>query len=569
MDKLQSILRRIDGRGYKAYKDIQGTWQFPNHTLHIDHVQGDPFAAPSRVRVVVPANVTGFAGLLYETASRATGLTSYLAYCFGRETRHASNNRGSGKSGQIQIESPGQEVLKQTAVMIDSKGNVEARFTVGLPARGRSVLGMQAERLLFDDVPAIVANSLVAKAHKAGTLAQHAAVNEDADALRMLLPKMGLVAFVADGAILPRRSGVDDRPLESGQGTDVIPFSSPESLRVTVQLPHAGEVTGLGIPAGVTLIVGGGYHGKSTLLRAIERGVYNHCPGDGREQVVSVLGLVKIRAEDGRAVTGVNISPFINGLPMQQSTTAFHTTNASGSTSQAASIMEAVEVGATGLLIDEDTAATNFMIRDGRMQALVAKAHEPITPFIDRVRQLYEEHNISSILVIGGSGDYLDVADNVIAMQSFRPLDVTDEARTISTAHPTQRANEAAGPININSQRIPVPNSLDARQGKRDVSIKTRGVHAIQFGREDIDLAAIEQLVAWSQTRAIGEALWYARQKYLDGQRSLAEALALTVCDVEAQGFDILDRRKMGDFAEFRVYELAAALNRLRSLRVK
>ena len=264
-------------------------------------------------------------------------------------------------------------MLANTAVQIRGDGTVEARFTVGLPAQGRRVLGRQACQLLLEELPRIIESSLMARSHAEEELWRHAAANEDADALRSMLAERGLIAFVADGSILPRSSGVDDRPMG---GDEVIPFSSPESLRIGYSLPNAGTVAGMGVGEGVTLIVGGGYHGKSTLLRAIERGVYNHRPGDGRELVVSAPDLVKIRAEDGRAVNGVDISAFIGDLPLGKSTRRFSSDNASGSTSQAAAIVEAMESGASGLLIDEDTAATNFLIRDARMQALVPKESE-------------------------------------------------------------------------------------------------------------------------------------------------------------------------------------------------
>lgn len=563
---LRTILNRIDGRGYKAYRDIAGRWTFPNFTLHIDHVQGDPFAAPSRVRVIVDADKANFAPDLYCTPSRATGVGWLLARHFAIAARQHSERRGTGKSGQIQLEKMGQQVLQQTATMLHADGSVEARFTVGLPARGRSVLGRQAANLLLDALPNVVEASLFADAYQADPLREHANVNEDADVLRVVIQKQQWIAFVADGAILPRRSGVDDRPLESA---DVVPFESPESMRQTVTLPHAGEVSGMAIPAGVTLIVGGGYHGKSTLLSAIERGVYNHVPGDGRELVVSDPDLVKIRAEDGRSVAGVNISPFINGLPLGQSTTNFSTANASGSTSQAAAIVEALEVGASGLLIDEDTAATNFMIRDARMQALVPKSQEPITPLIDRVRALYEERGVSAVLVIGGSGDYLDVADSVIAMNNFRPADSTAAAREIAQAQPTQRVPESASPFPHALDRVPQPRSIDPRRGRRAVDIKTRGRQQIQFGEGEIDLSAVGQVVATGQTRAIGEAIWYGCEQYMDGARTLAEVIDLVCADVERDGLDVLDRRKIGTLAHFRRHELAAGINRLRMLKTK
>ncbi len=562
---LQAVLHRLDGRGYKAYRDVEGSWSFPGFTLAIDHVQGDPFAAPSRLRALIPAVTATFDPATYAHPSRAVGLACYLARAFAAAAHRQARHRGSGRSGAIAIESPGQRVYPQTAVIVSPAGDIEARFTVGLPAAGRRVLGREAAELLAEDVPAVVAASLVAGAHDPALAWRHAAANEDADALRAQLDERGLVAFVADGAILPRRSGVDDRPLQDG----AVAFESPPSLRVTIPAPHAGDVTGLGVPRGVTLIVGGGYHGKSTLLSAMQEGVYNHRPADGREQVVTVADAVKIRAEDGRSVAGVDISPFIGDLPGGQDTRAFTSSNASGSTSQAAAIMEALEAGATALLVDEDTSATNFMIRDRRMQALVAKEFEPITPFVDRVRQLYEGCGVSSVLVVGGSGDYLDVADTVLALHGYRPLDVTTEARAVAAAHPTGRVAEAGGPFACRPARIPDPASIDPRRGRRDVSVKARGRSTLLFGEETIDLTAVEQLVAWPQTRAIGAALLVARERHMDGRRTLAEVLEAVMADVAREGLDVLDRRLVGDLAHFRRLELAAALNRLRSLRVR
>ncbi len=563
-EDLRHTLLRIDGRGYKAYRDIAGTYRFPDFDLAVDSVQSDPFAAPSRLRAVIPPEVAGMPGRLYASESRAIGVGCFLATAFARFAGRMSGRRGSGRSGEIRITAPGQQVMANTAVQVHGDGTVEARFTVGLPARGRRVLGRQACELLLEDLPDIVEDSLYASSHDAEDLWRHAAVNEDADALRGMLAARGLIAFVADGAMLPRTSGVDDRPLRSDT---VVPFASPESLRVAFTLPHAGTVHGMGIPAGVTLIVGGGYHGKSTLLRAIERGVYNHRPDDGREQVVSAADLVKIRAEDGRAVSGVNISPFIGDLPLGQSTRRFSSANASGSTSQAAAIVEAMESGASGLLIDEDTAATNFLIRDARMQALVPKDREPITPYIDRVRQMHEQYGISTVLVVGGSGDYLDVADTVVAMDTFRPRDVTERARAVAAAQPTGRVREEGAAFRVDFERLPRPGSVDPAKGRRESSIRTRDVETLQFGVETLDLSAVEQLVHRAQTRAIGAALDYARRRYIDGQRTVSEILDLVMADLEEEGLDLLERRLTGEFALFRRHELAGAMNRLRSLR--
>ncbi len=563
MNNLRQKLRQIDGRGYKAYKEIRGSYQFDKFTLFIDYVQGDPFASPSRMRARVPQSVARYPAQTFADRSRRIGLENYLTAVFHIVARKISERRGSGKSGLIAIDAPGQEMLERTAMRVTPEF-VEASFAVGLPAAGRRVLGRQAAAMLGDDLPLIVESALLYAANNPEMIARYTAVAEDADFLRGKLAELGLVAFIADGAILPRRSGVDPRPLS---GKQVIPWQSPPELRLAVTLPNAGEVTGTGIPPGVTLVVGGGFHGKSTLLNALEAGVYNHKPGDGRELVVTVASAVKIRAEDGRSVAGVDISPFINNLPFGRDTRQFSTENASGSTSQAANIMEALELGATLLLVDEDTAATNFMIRDRRMQQLIAKEKEPITPFIDRVRQLYEEHGVSTILVIGGSGDYFDVADLVIGMDTYAPRELTAAAKEVAAAQKTERLPEVSPTFGPIRQRAPDPRSLDARKGKRNVNIKVHGRHTIQFGRETIDLSAVSQLADTSQTRAIAAAMQYAKERYVDGKRPLAQILDLVMADVARDGLSVLAGRPGVDYAAFRKFELGAAVNRLRTLK--
>ncbi len=565
-EELRSVLLRMEGKGYKAYKEIRGLWRFPEFLFGVDHVQGDPFATPSRVRVFLEPAYTGLPRDVCRAGSRAIGTGCLLARKFRDEASGGSGIRGTGKSGEIRIEAPVQEVLAQTAVMTRPDGSVEARFTVGLPASGRRILGREAAKLLLEIVPGIVRRSLRAEAFNPGEISTHAEVNEDADALRGALRERGLVAFVGDGAILPRASGVSQEPLPRGEA---VAFDSPESLRVAMELPNAGRITGMGIPTGVTLIVGGGYHGKSTLLKAMERGVYNHRPGDGRERVVSDAGAVKIRAEDGRSVQGVDISPFIRDLPNGQDTSAFSTANASGSTSQTANIMEALEVGASVLLVDEDTAATNFMIRDRRMQALVPKEKEPITPFVDRIREIHEVHGISSILVLGGSGDYLEVADTVLAMDSYVPREVTQEARTVAADLPTGRLREIAGPHEPVRPRVPLPSSVDPRRGRREEHVKVHGLNALTVGREEIDLSAVEQLISWPQLRAIAQGIILAWRGPMDGTLGMAEILEAVEDQIESKGLDVLDPRQPGDLAAFRRFELAAALNRIRSLRVR
>jgi len=557
-DNLRQQLLQLDCRGYKAYKSIQGSYYFPEFTLIIDRVQGDPFATPSQVRVQLAQSVAGFPRNLYQNHSREIALRDFITRSFCQASQNISSRRGTGNSGLIAITNIGQSVIKRTTVFISDEF-LEVRFIVGLPACGRQIAGRQAAQMLCDDIPKIV-DSIKYQSLDAAAIKHHVETVEDADWLRQQLAMRGLVAFIPDGAILPRRSGVDDQPLLAAG----VAFQSP-ALPVEFTCPNRGLVTGMGIAAGVTLIVGGGYHGKSTLLKAIELGVYNHIPDDGRELVVTDPTAVKIRAEDGRSVASVDISPFINQLPQGRSTRQFSTTNASGSTSQAANIMEALEAGARVLLVDEDTAATNFMIRDRRMQQLIAKEKEPITPFIDKVRQLYTEYGVSTILVMGGSGDYFDVADQVIAMENFQPEDVTKKAKAIAKANIMERTPEGGEHFGNITGRVPLSDSIDPSRGQRDVKLKVRDVDEIIFGNEEIDLSAVEQIVETGQLKAIALAMVYGK-RYIDGCSTLPEILDRVMADLESQGLDILTSFPEGDLVLFRRFELAAALNRLRTL---
>ncbi len=564
-DELKRILARIDGRGYKAYKDIRNTYSAGLYTLIIDHVQGDPFAAPSRIRVKLPREVAGFPEDTYQGKSRNMALADYLTRCFSAASGKICRGiRGTGKSGIISIDTPGQEVLPRTSVFINDE-YLEARFVMGLPARGRKIDGRTAEKMFFKELPAIVEESLIYRNLRRDELSGYIEVSEDADCLREQLDGAGLIAFVADGSLLPRKSGIDQAPMER---EEAVLFRSPESLRVDFTLPNRGTISGMGIRKGITLIVGGGYHGKSTLMNALERGIYNHIPGDGREFVITGRGAVKIRAEDGRRIEKTCISPFISNLPFNRETDSFSTEDASGSTSQSANILEAIEAGADILMIDEDTSATNFMIRDHRMRELVAKEREPITPFIDKVEQLHADHGISTVLVIGGSGDYFDVAHRVICMAEYLPEDVTGEASRIAEKYRAERSREGGREFGRLIRRIPSGESLDPSRGKREVKIDARGMNSIQFGREDIDLSGIEQIVSMSQTRAIGDAVNYSR-RYMGGRKTLGEITALVESDINTRGLDILSPWPVGNYAGFRKLELAAAINRLRTLKVK
>jgi predicted ABC-class ATPase len=551
---LRELERRIGrlSHSYKSYKDLRGRYRFEEFDLEFLSIQGDPFASPSIVAVTVPEDIASLPELLYQTAVRRTALEDFLLRGLWKACgRIPRGNRGTGKSGMISTCRPGQKVLRRTAVSI-SGGAVRALLMVGLPAAGRRPLPREAMAMFFEEIPDIVHDSLLYTSLDAGRAARHIETVEDADTLRHQLDEKGLAAFVADDSILPRESGVSDRPLEAA-----VAFASPDSLRVKLETPNSGTVPGMGVPKGITVIVGGGYHGKTTLLTAMQAGVYNHIPGDGRERVVTCADAVKIRAEDGRLIRGVDISPFITNLPTGQDTTSFSTENASGSTSQAAFIQESLELGANVLLIDEDTSATNFMYKDEVMMQLVPKGKEPITPFVSRVRALYDKHDVSTIVVASGSSAFLAVADTVIDMQDYLPRDVT------------ARAHELAGsstPLSLGAYgNLPgrlIPSRLIARQERKGrIKLRVSGTR-LGFGNQEIDLSALEQIAEPNQTYGIGHALM-CLERLLDG-RKMREAIDALVERIGRDGPEkALSTRDPG-VAVPRLLEIGGALNRLR-----
>jgi predicted ABC-class ATPase len=570
--QLALLLNELDRQSYPAYKRIKGEYTFTKFNLIIDRVQGDPFAAPSNIKIRIPHAIAQFPSSVYQSPLRCIALADYLHRQIAQQAHHLSNHRGSGKSGEItltegatmSIAPIGQEVLARTSVLINSD-YLEVRLMVGLPAQGRRILGHQAKDLLCEDIPKIVNKCLLFSNLNYQQIQNHLETIEDAEYIRQQLPAQDLIAFVANGAILPRQSGVSSLPLSV---SEVVKFQSPPNLEVEFNCPNRGKIRGMGIKKGITLIVGGGYHGKSTLLHALELGIYNHIPDDGREFVVTNPHAVKIRAEEGRSIVGVDISPFINHLPQGKSTVNFSTPNASGSTSQSANIIEVLEVGAKVLLIDEDTSATNFMIRDARMQRLIAKEKEPITPFVDKIKALKDDYDVSTILVMGGSGDYFEVADCVIAMDCFQPQDVTKEAQKIAEEFTQQRITESDDRFGNITSRMINPRSIDASKGKKSIKLQVRGVDIVQFGKENIDLSACQQFVESSQLKAIAHAIVLAKEKYLSKNLPLKQTLQLLMADIQHQGLDILTPTAQPDLADFRLIDLAIVINRLRSLKL-
>lgn len=531
-EDLRARLRAIDHRGYPAYKDLKGQYDFGDYVLSIDHVQGDPFAAPSRLSVHVNGRRAGFPAEYYDSREKRITLQDHLTRLFGAQLARGSKKAGgSGKSGLLAASRCGQEVLERTACRVEA-GNVVLRFEAGFPARGRTIDARELEKMLFDILPGCVLSSLYYRRISQEKLRAAIELCEDQQYIRETLPELGLCAFIADGSILPRESGVSDRPMEGA-----VPFRSPESLRVTLTLPHRGQVSGMGIPKGITLFVGGGYHGKSTVLQALQNAVYNHIGGDGRALVIADASAWKLRSEDGRSICGTDISPFIRQLPGRKDTRHFSTEDASGSTSQAANLMESIEAGSRLLLIDEDTSATNFMIRDRLMQQVVAPAEEPIIPFIERVRSLYEDFGISSVIVAGSSGSYFHVADQIIQMKEYVPYDITERAKKAAADFPVFSIPQGRFP-EYSKKRCPRPNAALKKDDR--LKLKAQGTSELSLNYDTVELRYLEQLRDSEQTMALAYLLKYMELSLMDGRRSMTELADLIEKQLDERGLESL-----------------------------
>ncbi len=567
--ELQTLLRQIDHKGYPAYKDTRGKYQFQQYVLSIDHVQGDPFAAPSKVSLIVPGRVAGFDRACYESHVRKIAFQDYLLRRMAAKIRDFSfKAKGSGKSGLLSVSHPGQEILERSACTVNAgTGDLTVRMEIGFPANGRTINSGELAKILFDFLPVCVRQTLLASSCPKDGLEKVLFLADDQQFIREELKKRDLVAFVANGAVLPRKSGVSPLPMK-----EAVAFVSPSSMEVTLKLPHLGELKGMGLKKGVTLIVGGGYHGKSTLLEALELGVYNHINGDGREYVITDDTAMKLRAEDGRSIQKTDISMFIRNLPNGRDTKAFYTEDASGSTSQAANTVEAMEAGSEVFLIDEDTSATNFMIRDELMQRVVSREVEPIIPFIDRVRELYEDYGISTILVAGSCGSYFHKADCILQMNKYRPMEITELAQKEAESFPYTlgAAPKAEKP---DFTRVVKRDAAFAKDDR--IKLRTDGVDGFSVNREEVDLRYVEQLVDAEQLTALAHMLKYMKLHDFDGKRTLGQAVEVVYQRMETKGFGAFcgsDRGEgdggavPGNLAIPRRQELYAALNRCREL---
>lgn len=564
-DRLRDKLIVANNKPFQAYQDLAGTYRFDRFVLYLDAIQPEPVAGPTRARVRVDQAEARIPPALWATPARKVALEDFLLRAVAEAIRRHVRTRWTGRIAPLAVDVGGQAVLPRSACTV-AEDWIEVRIAVGLPVEGRKALARAAIPLFFEELPAVVEAGLIWPHLDGEAGRRFVETVEDYLALRAQLPALGLVAFLGDGAVLPRETPWGDGPLRGGLAQ---PLRAPDELAVTVTLPHRGAVRGLGIPRGVTLVTGGAFAGKSTLLAAVARGVYPHVPGDGRELVATVPDAVALRAEPGRRIERVDVSALVRTMPGRFDTTALSTDRAGGTLSVAASLVEALEVGTGLLLFDEDDLPAAFLTRDARMQALVPAPRDPLVRLVDVVRPLWEDLGISSVVATAGLGDFLDVADTVLVMEGFQPQAATAAARHAAT-WPARRAPERPA-MAAPAPRCPLPRGFNGLRGRRVVS-ELRGRGTLSLGRESVDLTGLSQCVDPAQARAAGDAILYALDKgYVDGAASVAEILARLFADLDAGGLAILAAggREPGSHALPRPYEVAAVLNRLRALQVR
>lgn len=568
LDKdLKEKFQKIDHRGYLAYKEIKGTYQFKNYIFVIEHVQGDPFASPSQVKIIVNNKNTKIPNKYFDRNHRRIAVQDYLLRKLEILTlKNSFKIKGSGKSGLISVSHCGPEILERSACQICSKnGDVMIRMEIGFPANGRTINAKGLEIIVFEILPEMINTTVAYKNINKEELDNVIQLADNQFFIRNYLKKEELVAFIADGSVLPRESGISSKPLKNA-----VKFKTPESMKIKIGLPDGSTICGIGIKRGVTLVVGGGYHGKSTLLESFEKGVYDHIAGDGREYVFTDITAVKVRSEDGRSIAGIDISMFINNLPNKKDTIFFETENASGSTSQAANIIEAIEADCKVLLIDEDTSATNFMIRDKLMQLVVTEDKEPITPYIDRIRDLYEIYGISSILVVGSSGEYFDKADSIIQMDEYRAYDITENVKELSKKY-KKFEKEKSDKTSFIKAMIFNRTILPYKEWcKEQIKIKVNNIDCLRINKDDIDTRYLEQLVDKEQLRAIGYIIVYINKHIFENKNNFQNLINKAYKELEVNGFDRIleDKFIPCNLAMPRKQEIFMCMNRFRNIRV-
>lgn len=578
MHNLNKLVASIADQPFQAIHKLHDSYHFPLFEFSFIKMQGSPGANPASIaEVKIALRDSEIPEEFLQSAECKLAVADFLIRRFRHGIdRFAQQNRGKEGSGSFNTIALSQKMLNRDSVLFDDAA-IYLRFIISLPAKGQGGVfdAEQAWIMLSQELVVIVDAVFFYQHYDEQTrmlLAQFVAVQKTRAAIIQFMQQHGVVAFIANDAVLPRRSGVDDR---LSMCESVKTFQSPVSLQIKIPLSDGSSITGMGIKEGITCITGGGYHGKSTLMQAILAGVYAHIPGDGREYVVTREDAFFIRAEEGRSIRNVDISPFISDLPNGLKTSHFSSDNASGSTSQAANIVEAVESGSRLLLFDEDTCATNFLVRDELIKKILDSSLEPIKPLYSTVRSLWKKHHVSMIFVVGGLGYFLQKADTCLLMENYRCHDITAKVRDRLGA--IAEEDVAISDFAI-SRRLAVDNFDPAYKNQRLNKMMPKRIknlrnatRQLEYGMDLINLEAVAQVAEAPQVLTIGYCLLALRNK-MNRSDGKSETIRFWIDwlygEIAEHGLSVLQPDYPGTLSMPRKYELAAAINRIRSLRI-
>ncbi len=559
-----NTLMDIADKPVSEYGRLTGDFDFSRYVLKVSQVPVENMDKPALFLVRVPQAIAGFPSHLYNTPVRRTGLEDYLTRRIADQIDVITQYDEQGLSRRhLLIAVPGQKILPRTSLLLTEE-YVEARIYVMLPQRDGRIDGERVKEIFFDELASVVNSALIYCNLNEAELTEFVDIMEDADQVRQILPTRGLVSFVGEGSMLARLGNTDYPDYD-----DVQPLTVAEELLVEVDVPNAGPVKGLGIPSGITLILGDAYSGRIQLMRAIAAGIYNHIPGDGRELAITMPDAVHIASEPGRSVQKVDVHPFVRELVAEGATEEYTSAEADPCSAQAAATVEALEIGARALLYDESNSSPAFLTRDSRLTALMPDAGRRVMPLATRVRQLVDELGVS--VVVGGSSsvaEFIPVADTILRIDGYKVYDVTQEAKAMDLDQFQLESDDVNLTALVEKNRWVVPSSIDASSGPLDQVIEAESIDLLQFGRSMINLQDVTQLADKHQTATIGLILCYAKLRYMDEGRPIREIMDLIDRDLGTEGLECLSRDLRGDLARPRRYEIAAALNRLDSLRI-
>ena len=577
--QLKMLIASLENAPYHKIQSLRGRFQFPHYTFQFLRIQGSPGANPASIaNLSIPIKASGLPEQSLATSFAQLALADFLIRRFNQGiVKFVQQNRGKDGSGSFHTIELSQKMLQRDCVLF-SKNSIELRFIFSLPANGSGGRQFDAKQtwLMFEqELSPLVDFTFFYHGYSEASqnlLNKFLAVQKNRQAIKHYMKKNGLCVFISNGALLPRLSGIDDKP---DLAEKIEKFQSPKTLLVEIPLHENSTIKGMGIKQGITCITGGGYHGKSTLLQAILAGVYAHIPGDGREYIVTRDDAVFTRAEEGRSIRQVNISPFIRQLPNGKKTENFSTDNASGSTSQAASIVEAIELQSHLLLFDEDSCATNFLYRDELIKKILDKKNEPIKPLYTCIRSLWKQHKISMIFVVGGLGSFLQKADTCLLMDNYQCKDITGKARKSLGEIIEEDQDHLIFSSNrpLSSQNFD-PSYTNQRL-KKTIPIRIKDLRnaprQLEYGMDLINLEALPQIAEAPQMRSIGYCLLTIKQQMCDNSnkpQTIYDWLQWLTKKLDQEGLPCLQTTYPGLSSRPRLYEIAAAINRIRSLRI-